>query len=88
MLVLVFGLSGQSQFWEFPEIQALVYCVPTHRRATKNLKSLEAMKSPVSFQSKLLNYLCGMMEFPTELLICILFRSAVKFWFAVSFERW
>jgi hypothetical protein len=87
MLVLVFGPSEQSQFWEFPEIQALVYCVPTHRRATKNPKSLEAMKSPVGSQSKLLNYLCGTMEFPTDLLNCILFRSAVQFWFAGSFER-
>jgi len=88
MLVLVFGPSGQSQFWEFLEIQAFVYCVPTHRRATKNLKSLEAMKSPVGSQFKLLNNLCGTMQFPTELLICILFRAAVQFWFAAILERW
>jgi len=87
MLVLVFGPSGQSQFWEFPEIQALVYCVPTHRRATKNPKTLEAMKSPVGSQIKLLNNSCGTMQFPKELLICILFRAAVQFWFAAILEE-
>ena len=88
MRVLVFGPSGQLQFWEFLEIQALVYCVPTHRRATKNLKSLEAIKSPVCSQFKLLNNLCSTMQFPAELLICILFQTAVQFWFAAILERW
>jgi hypothetical protein len=79
MLVLVFGPSGQSQIWEFPKIQALLHCVPTYRRATKNVKSLVAMKSPVGSQSKLLKYLCRTIEFPIELLICILFRLEVQF---------
>ena len=45
LVMLVLGL-GLFQFWEFREIQAQMYCVPTHRRATK-LKGQETMKSPL-----------------------------------------
>ena len=49
MLVLVFGPSEQSQFWEFPEIQALVYCVPTHRRATKKSEEFRSHEVTCGF---------------------------------------